>query len=233
MLNFDRLPTKKSRHSGTPEVHVAVNIASPMTSTANQWQPSVIDALNAHQASSPAEPTLPPARTFNPPVRMLLELMDIDEPSPNLKYVDLESELVEFGIPGVLDLYKLPRMVLATFSSLTLDEAGSLHAYVENRLKLLIQPGGGSMAPVADGKQDGVVVENGGHVAGAGKGKGQLLKEESLDVVFVWSSDEEDVPVKENKDLLPPIDVLGGKCEDADEDDAATESSESFASVEI
>jgi hypothetical protein len=228
MLNFDRLPTKKSRYSGTPEVHVAVNIALPMTVTPTQQQSAVIHMLDTHQACSPVFPALPTARSFNPPVHLLLELMDIDEPSPNLKYIDLESELVEFGIPGVLDLYRLPKMVLATFGSLTLDEAGYLHAYMENWLRLLIQPEGGSVVP--DGKQEGVAVEDVGHVAGAKKGKGRLVKEESKEIVIVWSSDEECVK-DESKDLLPPIEVLGSKYKDNEDDAAVTDSSES--SIEI
>ena len=65
-----------------------------------------------------------------------------------------------------------------------------------------------------------VAVEDDGHIEASWKGKGQLLKEESKEVIMVWPSDEENAV----EATLPPIDML-------DDDGATSESSESFASA--
>ena len=167
--------------------------------------------------------------------------MDIDDPLLTFKYVEFERELQKFGVRGILNVHRLPRMVLATFGELKWYGANHLQAYIEERLMPLIKPGrkmdgtqeGGSGSVVADTQEvEGicklddldacldVAVEEGSHTTGLWKGKGRLLKEESKEVIMVWPSDDE----KEDEATLPPIEVL--------RDDAGTisESSESFES---
>ena len=72
---------------------------------------------------------------------MLLELMDFCDPCEHFKYVDFEDEMRKFGIRGILDVHKLPRMVLAEFGSLRWYGANHLHDFIEDRLMSLIKPG--------------------------------------------------------------------------------------------
>ncbi|KAI9431294.1 hypothetical protein BJY52DRAFT_1232177 [Lactarius psammicola] len=166
---FNQSSTKKPHHSrGTPEVHVAVNIASPVPATGASVT-SVVS--NTHQDDcrpttifNITHPTPLATNHLNPPVRMLLELMDLHDLALDFKYIDLESELVEFSMKGVMDVYKMPQVLLASFGCL-----------------------------------------------GDRKSKGRLLKEESRDVIIVWSSDEDEDEEGEqgtqgmdDKNRLPP-----------------------------
>ncbi|KAI9452633.1 hypothetical protein BJY52DRAFT_1226005 [Lactarius psammicola] len=239
MKGFDRSSTKKPRHSrGTPEVHVAVNIASPVPATGASVTSVVSDTHQDNcrptSVSNVAHPTPPATNHLNPPVRMLLELMDLHDPALDFKYVDLESELVEFGMKGVMDVYKMPQVLLASFGCLGKEGTRSLHAYVRKWLLPLIQPEGEGR--VVGGKREdaAVKVTEVGHVTGDRKGKGRLLKEESRDVIIVWSSDEDKDEEGEqgtqgmdDKNGSPPIEVLKNE-DDEDEDNAATDTSESF-----
>ncbi|KAI9455140.1 hypothetical protein BJY52DRAFT_1188504 [Lactarius psammicola] len=239
MKGFDRSSTKKPRHSrGTPEVHVAVNIASPVPATGASVTSVVSDThqddCRPTMISNVAHPTPPATNHLNPPVRMLLELMDLHDLALDFKYIDLESELVEFGMKGVMDVYKMPQVLLASFGCLGKEGARSLHAYVRKWLLPLIQPEGEGRA-VGGKREDAMVkVTEVGHVTGDKKSKGRLLKEESRDVIIVWSSDEDEDEEGEqgtqgmdDKNGSPPIEVLKNE-EDEDEDDAVTDTSESF-----
>ena len=190
---------------------------------------------------SPATPSS--SSEFNPPVRLLLELMDLDDPSPTFKYVEFENELRKLGIRGILDVHRLPRMVLATFGNLKWYGANHLHKYIDERLMPLIKPGGkvdgtqegGSMSTGTrdvEGnemicKEEGldtcsdIAVEDDAHRASLWKGKGKLMKEASEEVIMVWPSDDEN----EVAATLPPIAML-------DDAGSTSESSESFASAE-
>ena len=74
---------------------------------------------------SPTEPSL--SSKFNLSVCLLLELMDIDDPSPTFKYVECENELQKLGIRGILDVHCIPRMILTTFSDLKWYRANHFH----------------------------------------------------------------------------------------------------------
>ncbi|KAI9454053.1 hypothetical protein BJY52DRAFT_1189175 [Lactarius psammicola] len=222
-LNFNRLPMKKSRlsHKTPPEVHVAVNFASPhpgtevpytLSSTTHQvnQQPS-----SSHGTPSKSEGTsddthfdVSSPQVMDLTVCLLLELMDRDDPDPDLQYGDLEGELGEAGISGVVDLYRLPEGLLATFGKLGLERARRLHACVEERLMPLMLPG----------RRD---VEKGGVAGGSGRRaeattKKSVMKRQSREVIVVWSSPEPSANVKddivdvedEDEDELPSIEVL-------------------------
>jgi hypothetical protein len=165
---------------------------------------------------------------FNPPILVLLQLMDLDDPCPHFKYVEFEQEFRSFGVRGILDVHRLPRMVLATFGTLGWYGANHLHSYIEKRLMPLIKPGEERVVEQEAGSgkvegyvaQEAVVKKEGGQIPSLWKGKGRLLKEESEEAIVVWPSDDEND--KEEQQSLPPIEVLD------DDDDTATESSGSF-----
>lgn len=251
-LKFDWLPTKKPRNShGTPEVHVAVNFASPIPGAAS---------IEMGRKSAPCSYTSSPdnksltrpssSSEFNPPIRLLLELMDINDPSSTFKYIEFEDELRKMGLRGKLDVYRTPRVLLVTFGDLKWYGANHLHKYIEERLMPLIIPGekadgtqergstveeGGSMSAGTQNVEGNeaickeedldacsdIAVEDDGHLTSSWKGKGKVMKEESREVIMVWPSDDDE----EVEAALPPIAVL---------DDAGNtlESSKSFASAE-
>ncbi|KAI9444148.1 hypothetical protein H4582DRAFT_2071725 [Lactarius indigo] len=203
---FDRLPTsKRARNShGVPEVHVAVNIASPgstagasVTSVTSETHPATPSRQRPTSMPNPATPT-----PIDLPVRLLLELMDIHDPSLTFDYVDMESELVDFGMSTVMEVYEMHQVLLETVGGLGKEGARSLHAYVKKWLLPLMRPNGeghgvtvGDRQEVAveDKVEDVEVVEVVGpsRVPRDRKGKGRMLKEESHEAIFVWSSDEE------------------------------------------
>ena len=128
---------------GTPEIHIAVNFAAPIPGVASvemkgKNTPRSYTLLPDNE--SPATPSS--SSEFNPPVHLLLELMDLDDPSPTFKYVKFENELRKLGIRGILDVHRLPRMVLATFGNLKWYGANHLHKYIDERLMPLIKLGG-------------------------------------------------------------------------------------------
>jgi hypothetical protein len=213
-----------------PEVHVKVNIAAPMPGTQGSAVVAAMDKIHCDPevVVQVEDPTALPADPFNPPVRLLLELMDLDQPVKDMKYVDIESELVDEGIGGIWDLYNLPLELLANFGNLRQKGAHRLQEYVRQRLIPLIKPTGVAGECVSGVKQEGVADESGsrqvdmavesGRAPGAWKGKGRLMKEESKDVIVVWSDDES---VKDEiKEESPPIAVL------KDEEDTDTDISE-------
>ena len=151
-LNFDRGPTKKACHShSTPEVHVAVNFGSQnpgavasVASVEIEKNLAPRSCTSSPDIESPVVPSSP--LEFNPPILLLLQLMDLNDPSKTFKYIEFEQEFRKFGIRGILDVYRLPRMVLATFGTLGWYGANHLHAYIEGRLMSLIKPGEGKVA---------------------------------------------------------------------------------------
>ena len=201
--------------------------------------------------SSPdtADPDVPSSSLeFNPPIRLLLELMDIDDPSPTFKYVDFENELRKFNVRGILDVHRLPTMLLATFGDLKDYGARHLQAYVKERLMPLIKPGrkvkteeGGSGSVVTDTQEGGS-----GSVVADTQEVDEICKLEYLDACSdvavedgghttgLWKGKgrllkEESREVimvwpsdEEDDDALPPIEVLH------DDAGTASESSESF-----
>ncbi|KAI0252453.1 hypothetical protein BJV78DRAFT_1153602 [Lactifluus subvellereus] len=69
-----------------------------------------------------------------PTVLELLALMDAEDPAPNLKYMDIQSELSDHNIKDMIELYSLPVELLATFGDLGMDGASRLHRYVEEKM---------------------------------------------------------------------------------------------------
>ena len=86
-----------------------------------------------------ADPDVPSSSLeFNPPICLLLELMDIDDPSPTFKYIDFENKLRKFNVRGILDVHRLPTMLLATFGDLKDYGARHLQAYVKEDRKSVV-----------------------------------------------------------------------------------------------
>ena len=239
-LTFDWMPTKKACLSqGTPEVHVAVNFASPIpgaVSVERERKGITCSCTSSPNNKDPAEASS--FLEFNLPARLLLELMDINDPAPNFKYVECEQELRKLGIRGILDVYHISRKVLATFRDLRWYGAHHLHTYIEECLMPLIKPGGkesgrqeeGSVVIGTQDVEDEVIckweldasldVEVEEHsFTGLKKGKGQVLKEESMETIMVWPSDKEE----EVEAASPSIAMLN-------DTGATSESSESLAS---
>ncbi|KAI9443523.1 hypothetical protein H4582DRAFT_2054510 [Lactarius indigo] len=160
---FDRLPTsKRARNShGVPEVHVAVNIASPgstagasVTSVTSETHPATPSRQRPTSMPNPATPT-----PIDLPVRLLLELMDIHDPSPTFDYVDMESELVDFGMSTVMEVYEMHQILLETVGGLGKEGACSLHAYVKKWLLPLMRPNGEGHGVTVGDRQE-VAVED-------------------------------------------------------------------------
>jgi hypothetical protein len=231
-----------------------VNFASPIPRAA----PVEIgrNQVPRSYTSSPdtADPDVPSSSLeFNPPIRLLLELMDIDDPSPTFKYVEFENELRKFNVRGILDVHRLPTMLLATFGELKYYGASHLQAYVNERLMPLIKPGRkvdkteqevGSGSVVADTQEggSGSVVADTQEVEGICKLEyldacSDMAVEDGGHTTGLWKGKgrllkEESREVimvwpsdEEDEATLPPIEVL--------HDDAGTtsESSESFVSA--
>ncbi|KAH9009474.1 hypothetical protein EDB85DRAFT_2162692 [Lactarius pseudohatsudake] len=231
---FDQPPTsKRARNShGVPEVHVAVNIALPspgstagasVTSVTSKTHPATRSRQRPTSMPNAATPT-PTVNTIDLPVRMLLELMDIHNPSPTFNYVDMESELVDFGMRTVMQVYEMHQVLLETVGGIGKEGAHSLHAYVKKWLLPVIRPNGeGSTVGGMQEEEAVEVVEVVGpsRVPGDRKGKGWMLKEESHEAIFVWSSDEEEGEQKRQGWVVKdedPFDV-----ENKEDDWAATE----------
>ncbi|KAI9434305.1 hypothetical protein H4582DRAFT_2060250 [Lactarius indigo] len=132
---FDRLPTsKRARNShGVPEVHVTVNIALPgstagasVTSVTSETHPATPSRQRPMSMPNPATPT-PIVNTIDLPVHLLLELMDIHDPSLTFDYVDMELELVDFGMSTVMEVYEMHQILLETVGGLGKEGTRSLH----------------------------------------------------------------------------------------------------------
>ena len=201
---------------------------------------------------SPAEPSS--SSEFNLPVCLLLELMDIDDPSPTFKYVEFENELRKLGIRGILDVHRIPRMILATFGDLKWYGANHLHTYIKDRLMPLIKPGGRVDGTQKGGSMGGITKQEERSVSAGTQdveGNEEVCKQEDLDACSdivveggshttgLWKGkgkllkeeSEEIIMVwpsddeDESEATLPPIAVL-------DNGGNISESSESFASAE-
>jgi hypothetical protein len=226
-VNFDRMPAKKPRVSGSaPEVHVAVNFGSPLPGTEASY---TVNGTTHHVVQQPLASSSGTSSKLeralkrpNLPVRLLLELMDLDDLTIDLKYVDVEEQLKDNGMTGILEVYETPMELLVKIGCLGSDGASCLHKYIKERLLPVIQGEGmvsGEKEGAASGEEEGTEsgekegVASGKQIEVAG-GK-RLVKKESKEEVIVWPSDERD-PLGEDKieEELPPIEVLD---EDNDE----------------
>jgi hypothetical protein len=142
--------------------------------------------------------------------------MDLDDPTIDLKYVDVEEQLKDNGMTGILEVYETPMELLAKIGCLGSDGASCLYKYIKERLLPVIQGEGmvsGEKEGAASGEEEGTEsgekegVASGKQIEVAG-GK-RLVKEESKEEVIVWPSDERD-PLGEDEieEELPPIEVL-------------------------
>ena len=76
----------------------------------------------------------------------VLTLMDAEKPAPNLKYVDVRTELSNHGVKDAVDLHSLHLGLLATFGDLGMDGAVRLHRYMQEKMIAplgLLETGGG------------------------------------------------------------------------------------------
>src|SRR6266404_6196975 len=73
-------------------------------------------------------------------IHLLLQLMDIDVPMQDKKYVDMGDKFVDLGLVGARNVYATPVILLATFGGLGEDGARQIHAYIKERIIPLIDP---------------------------------------------------------------------------------------------
>ena len=62
--------------------------------------------------------------------------MDAECPAPDLRYADIQSELYDHGIEDVVDVYSLPRELLAPLGCLGMGGASELHQYAREKMLL-------------------------------------------------------------------------------------------------
>lgn len=63
----------------------------------------------------------------------LLTLMDAEDPAPDLKYVDVHSDLMDHELFDILEINSLPVELLATFGCLGMDGAARLHRFAQEK----------------------------------------------------------------------------------------------------
>src|SRR6266404_2069330 len=73
-------------------------------------------------------------------VHFLLQLLDLNVPMQEKKYVDMEDKFIDLGLAGVRSVYATPVTNLATFSGLGVDGAKQVHAYIKQSILPLIDP---------------------------------------------------------------------------------------------
>jgi hypothetical protein len=69
-----------------------------------------------------------------PSVYQLLALMDSEEPTVDGCYMDSYSDLRDFGLEDVLDVYNMDVCYLATFGNLGRSGAWCLHWYTRDKI---------------------------------------------------------------------------------------------------
>lgn len=136
-----------------PEVHIAVNITPTPGAGAAMVQGScaVSNIPIVQPPPGPSHPSAPTGVSIHgysplllsldcaqaerlPSIHELLRLMDLENPSTDLKYVDILSELQDHGVEDAVHLYSLGVPHLATFGSLDTDRAHHLHNFVEKKI---------------------------------------------------------------------------------------------------
>lgn len=98
-----------------------------------------------------------------PTVQELLTLMDANDPAPDLKYIDIRSELSDHGIKDAIDVNSTRVGLLATFGYLGMDGATRLQRYAWERmlrpLGLLQTRGSDTDSLVVEVTKEGVAVK--------------------------------------------------------------------------
>ena len=136
-----------------------------------------------------------------PSVLDLLTLMDQDNPTPDRNYIDALSELYDFGVEDVLDVFSLPCGLLASLGDLGRERAHQLHEYARDKLLLPLglletelkveaedeelvakEEGNGSVIEV--GRQRSVVKVEGSSIVEVG-GQQTVVKVENSSIVEV------------------------------------------------
>ena len=110
-----------------------VNIGSLLPGTAASYtvngtmhyvrQPSA--ASKSKHRSASKQPNLP--------VNLLLQLMALDNPSVDLKYIDVEDNLKDMGLTGILKVNEMPKELLVNIGCLGPNGADKLHKYIRER----------------------------------------------------------------------------------------------------
>lgn len=214
----------------TPEVHVEVNIVPPVPGTGESYTVNAKTHSGGERCPPSPSPDTPSdltprtpyrrtPRQSNPNIRVLLQLMDIDEPETDWKYVSAEPDLVAKGLTGIREVYTTPPESLALVGDLGIDRAYALHAYIRYNVWPVVEP-------MKEGHEISVKCEGGGLEGGdcgvaacgtEGKGKGRLVKEESRDVLVEWPGQdqmgEDEIEEAEGMEL-PPIETLSDNDED-------------------
>ena len=118
-----------------------------------------------------------------PLVLDLLILMDQDRPTSDQKYVDALSEFYDFGVEDILDIFDMPRRLLASLGDLGNNRAHQLHEYVHDKLllplglletRLKTEVGGQGVIIKAEGSS---IFEGGGHRSVLGAGSNSSIVE--------------------------------------------------------
>jgi hypothetical protein len=71
-------------------------------------------------------------------VCQLLELMDSEEPEPDGCYINVLSDMNDFGIEDVLDVYEMEDCYLGTFGDLGRGGAQRLRRYARDKILILL-----------------------------------------------------------------------------------------------
>lgn len=117
--------------------------------------------------------------------------MDAERPAPDLRYVDIHSELYDHGLEDVVDIYSLPRELLATLGHLGMGGANELHQYAREKILLPLGLLRTSLKTRSDvdssiveiAKEDVAIKEEVISVEKIPVGEDVAIKEEELEVV--------------------------------------------------
>ena len=242
---FDYPPAKKPRTARlTPDVHIALNIAPTLASDlAHPAEVSQVgrDALVPHPVlHQPRIPSKRPSLILTllecleksrvPTALELLALMDADQPAPDLKYVDVHSELADHGINDALDVHLLPVEYLATFGCLGRDGATCLHQYARKKmlapLGLLEAKRSDTSSSVVEITKEEMAVKG---VAGPVAKRARLCDNDRENAQTIKQEETQEVILRWLEDVRPGEPDIEGVDEvssSADDDDVATASEE-------
>ncbi|KAI9442727.1 hypothetical protein H4582DRAFT_2073317 [Lactarius indigo] len=171
-------------------------------------------------ASTPTESESPSPQAYGSPellvdcrsqgrvplVYEILTLMDIEEPVPNLTYLDSHTDLFNFGYNDAIQLFELDESLLSGFG-LGTENARRVHRFIRDKffkpLGLMVTseapPSTEVVAPTAPAVQD--IMEHGDGV------KGQAIKKEERDTLTIpgevidISEGEDEIEEAEDKEI--------------------------------
>ena len=73
-----------------------------------------------------------------PSVAEVLTIMDAEDPAPDMKYIDAFSDMDDFGLENVFDIYTHGACYLAMFSNLGRGSAHHVCQYVQDKILVLL-----------------------------------------------------------------------------------------------